>query len=182
MFEKWKGGDRPDVFDMNLEFRNIQAGEAEQAYRLICDVTAWLLSKDIRQWTAPLPRDVFDSRQVKGENYGLFNDGIPVVFMSLLFEPALHWKEEVGVEPRWWLCTLATAVGSRGKGLGEQAVRLACGHLRDRGAKELWLDCVRGNGFLPDYYARLGFVIVSEKTIDFPKCGRTGMVLMKRIL
>ena len=160
-------------------FRQIRSGETGQAYRIICDVTAWLLSKNIRQWTAPLAREVFDSRQSKGENYGLFVGGKPVVFLSLLFGPALHWKEEIGAEPRWWLCTLATAVKQKGQGLGEEAVRQACQYLGTKEVNELYLDCVKGNGFLPEYYTRLGFVAISEKIIDFPKCGRTEMVLMK---
>ena len=167
---------------MNMEFRPIKGDEAESAYRIICDATEWLRRKKIKQWTEPLPRQVFDARQSRDENYGLFADGVLSVSMSLILESVPYWEKEIGPSPVWWLCTLATSVNRKGEGLGEEAVRRACQHLKNKGVGLLWLDCVMEGDFLQNYYFRLGFATVAEKTIDFPKCGRTGMVLMKIIL
>ena len=56
----------------------------------------------------------------------------------------------------------------------------AIDYLADKGTRQLYLDCVHGIGFLPAYYKRLGFEVVVTKNIDFPKCGPTDMVLMRR--
>ncbi len=165
-----------------VQFRRISESEKEQAYSVICQRTEWLRSKKIRQWTDPLFREEFDQRQRAGNNFGLFKDGHLVVFLSLVKERSPYWGNETDQKQVWWLTTLAAAIDFSGQKLGEIAVTKAVEYLRQNGEKSLYLDCPEGNGFLPNYYGRLGFSIVIEKDIVFPKCGLSHMVLMKHDL
>jgi ribosomal protein S18 acetylase RimI-like enzyme len=166
----------------SLEFRRISESEREQAYSIICQRTEWLHSKRIKQWTEPLPREEFDKRQRDGDNYGLFVSGRLAVFLSLVKERLPYWDNETNQTEVWWLTTLATAIDFSGQRLGPMAVQKALERLRQNGQKSLYLDCERGNGFLSNYYGKLGFDIVAEKGILFPKCGLSHMVLMKHDL
>ena len=162
-----------------MEFRRITPCEAERAYNIICETVDWLRSKSIKQWTEPIPRDVFERRQQKGENFGLVVDGSLVAVLSLIQDSLAYWSKETGAKTTRWLCTLATANDFRGRGLGRMAVLKALEHLRDSGADELFLDCAYENGFLPGFYRSLGFQLVTRKVINWPKCGPMEMALMK---
>ena len=165
-----------------FEFRRILENEKEQAYLMICQRTEWLQSRKIRGWSESLPREEFDKRQRNGNNFGLFKGGRLAVFLSLLKARLPYWDNETNQMEAWWLTTLTTAIDFSGQKLGEMAVKKAVEHLRQNGQKSLYLDCVKGDGFLPDYYGKLGFNVVIEKDIVFPKCGLSHMVLMKYAL
>lgn len=166
-----------------VAFRQTASDEVEQAYAIICETVDWLRGKGIRQWTEPLPREILARRQRHGENFALFRDGRMAVVLSLVRECSDPWHEETDGKIAWWLCTLATANAFRGNQLGRTTVRKTLSYLRDEaGAGELFLDCAYGNGFLPEFYGSLGFRLVRRKVIDWPKCGPTDMVLMRRDL
>ncbi len=56
-------------------FRRLKADEFESAYAILAEVTAWLLSKGVRQWLQTFPREMYAERHTRGENYGLFVHG-----------------------------------------------------------------------------------------------------------
>lgn len=62
-----------------------------------------------------------------------------------------------------------------------RAIQEAAAFLQDKGAEELYVDCVQGNGFLRNYYESLGFELVSRKDIEYP-VGIFDMVLMRKAL
>ena len=161
----------------NLEFRKLCDSEFDQAYAIICDAVVWLLSKNIRQWTVPLPREVFLARQRNGWNYALTYDGVLAVILSLLKEASPHWRDQTGPAECWWLSTVTTASDFRGQGLGRHAIQEAKAHLCSIGAETIYLDCVPGDGFLPKYYESLNFEFLAHKTIEYPT-GLFDMVLM----
>ncbi len=165
-----------------ITFRNISDAEKEHAYSIICRRTDWLNKRNIKQWTEPLPYDEFEKRQAKGENFGLFEGNTLTVFLSLVKTCHPYWRQETCQKQTWWLETLASGIEFSGKELGTIAVGRAVDYLKTPGEQGLYLDCVKGAGFLPDYYGRLGFHVVAEKNIDFPKCGLTHMILMKHDL
>ncbi len=165
--------------NMPIIFRQISdKSEIETAYSIICERTKWLNARKIKQWTEPLPRAEFDQRQAKGENYGLFQDNKLAAFLSLLNYPNPYWKDELGMIPECWLETLATALDFSGQEIGKKAVMKAINCLQGQGQSRLFLDCVKLNNFLPNYYSEVGFKKVGEKDILYPKCGLTRMVLM----
>src|SRR5271154_432243 len=103
----------------SLFIRALRHDEVDAAYEIQLQACAWLKQKGVRQWLSPKPRAVYDARQEKGENYGLFLGDSLVATMALSFEAHPYWLEELGGEPRWWLHSLAVAPGFRGRRLGE---------------------------------------------------------------
>ena len=164
-----------------IQFRKLQHEECDRAYGIICGTVDWLLSKNIRQWTVPLPRHIYEDRQHKEQNFTLTCDGELAVVLSLGKEADPHWKEYLGLEEHWWLSTMATASSFRGRQMGRRAIQEAAIFLQNKGVEELYLDCVHGNGFLPKYYESLGFTIITRKNIEYPR-GTFDMVLMRRNL
>ncbi len=146
---------------MKTEFRKIRDDELDASYQVIVDATEWLLSKGIRQWLAPLPRDIWDKRQDSGQNFGLFCDGELAVVLSLYTEVHAKWKTELGCDSQWWLNTLATAAPFRSNGLGRRGVAEAEAYLKDMGVQHLCIDCV-ASGFLPGFYTSLGFEFLAR--------------------
>ena len=76
-------------------FRKIYNEEKETAYKIICDVTKWLNSRNTKQWSEPLPKVVFDERQTNNENYGLIINNEVAVFLSLILNNDKYWREEL---------------------------------------------------------------------------------------
>jgi RimJ/RimL family protein N-acetyltransferase len=166
---------------MNIEFRGLRDDELDAAYGIICDAVDWLLSKNIRQWTVPLPRREYEKRQRKGQNYALVCDGKLAVVLSLLRVANPDWKEQLSVDKHWWLSTAVTAQGFHGRDMGRRAIQEAINFLRRNAVEEVYLDCARGSSFLAQYYESLGFERVARKDIEYP-LGTFDMVLMKKVL
>ena len=166
----------------SIIFRKINANEFESAYDIICDTVEWLKTKNIRQWTDPVPRNVYERRQLNEENYALFiNRGITVV-LSIVYDFADHWLEEIKTDKKvHWLCTIATAGNHRGNNFGRRAISEAIKFLKSKNADQLYLDCVWEQGFLPDYYQSFGFELIHRKVINWPKCGPQEMALMRYV-
>ncbi len=162
----------------SLQFRKLRNSEFDQAHGIICEAVEWLLSKNIRQWTLPLPRHIYRTWQEKGQNYALICNGELAVILSLVKETSQHWRDKTGPQPCWWLSTVATSTEFRGRELGRTAIERAKMHLATLGVKEIYLDCVYGNGFLSEYYRSLSFVPLVRKTIQYP-IGLFDMLLMK---
>ncbi len=162
----------------SLQFRKLRNSEFDQAHGIICEAVEWLLSKNIRQWTVPLPRHIYRTWQEKGQNYALICNGELAVILSLVKETSRHWFDKTGSQPCWWLSTVASSPEFRGRELGRKAIEQAKTHLAKLGAEEIYLDCVFGDGFLPKYYESLGFESLARRTIEYPT-GLFDMLLMK---
>ena len=163
---------------MKTEFRQLKDDELGAAYEVICAAVERLLSRSMRQWTIPLPRHTYERRQAEGRNYALVCDGRIAVVLSILQEAHPYWEDELGREEHWWLSTITTAPAFRGRQLGRLAIGEAMAFLKNRGAEKVCLDCVHGDGFLPRYYASMGFARVARKNIDYP-LGTFDMELMR---
>jgi len=164
------------------EFRPLAGSEAELAYTVYLEACRWLNDRGIREWLVPLPRDVYDGRQERGENFGLFLGGELAVVCALVQGTPAEWADCISEPETSWLNNLATAQSFRGRGLGGLAARMACEHLARSGARSVWLDCVDVAGFLPAFYERLGFVKTCEREITYPSGNTYPMVLMRRDL
>ncbi len=164
----------------NIEFRRISTPDELNAASSAYDVAFnWLAGKGIRQWLIHLSRADFERQQSAGQNYGLFCDGVLAVYVSLSWTTAPEWKNIHGATPAWWLKSLASGSPQNDRGLGGTCVERACAFLTSQGAENLYLDCLYG--FLPSYYARLGFAHLDTQNISYPP-GVFQMVLMRRQL
>ncbi len=153
--------------------------EFDLAHSILVDAAAWLLSKGIRQWSTKYPKELYLASQEKGWNYALESDGELAAIMTLSRGAPDEWADRFGQAPVWWLSKLATAPAFRGRGLGALAVHHAIDLLSKRGAEYLYLDCVHNDGFLVDFYRRLGFETIDRRPIEF-STGLLDMVLMGR--
>jgi ribosomal protein S18 acetylase RimI-like enzyme len=99
--------------------------------------------------------------------------------MTLACEPPAEWADYFGTATVWWLSKLATAPAFHGRGLGVAAVGHVIEALSKQGADRLCLDCVHNNGFLVDFYRRLGFQQIDRRDVQF-STGLFDMVLMER--
>ncbi len=162
-------------------FRRLKADEFESAYAILAEVTAWLLSKGVRQWLQTFPREMYAERHTRGENYGLFVHGELAAVVSLLDERPDYWDAELPEGGIRWLATLAAARKFSGQKLGELAMSEAEHFLAQEGVDDVYLDCVYGNGRLPQFYASLGYKDVARKELVFP-WGTFDSVLMRKRL
>jgi hypothetical protein len=163
----------------NITFGKLDDRYFEAAYALICVRTVWLHSKGIKMWTEPIPLETYKTKQRNGDNYALVCDGELKAVLSLIKGYYKEWEEELGPGQALWLSTLASEVKSAGSGYGKLALTKALEYIKENLYEDLYLDCVKGNGFLPGFYKSLGFKKVTEKNIVWPKCGPMDMVLMK---
>jgi ribosomal protein S18 acetylase RimI-like enzyme len=159
--------------------RQLASSEADSGYAVYLAAFRWLNDQGIRQWLVPQQRDIFDRRQERGENYGLFIGGDLAVVLSLVQSTPAEWADVISERETWWLHNLATAQNFRGRRLGEGAVRMACERLVVAGVNVIYLDCVDVAGFLPAFYERLGFEKVTERNIAYPSGNSFPMVLMR---
>ncbi len=159
-----------------MEFRRITVDEFDAAYALYLDVFAWLKAKGVRQWLRALPREEFAGRQARGELFALFNEREMSAIVTLAFEADTDWEKHLGLEPQWWIKTLAVTRTQRGRALGEIMIRKCESHLAATGATQVHLECVDA-GFLPNYYERLGYTTLHRTDITYPS-GNTFLVCL----
>ncbi len=150
-----------------LTFRRLTRDEEESGYRLLVDSVAWQKAKAIRLWHSPLPREVYAARQVRGENFGLFERdgaasmrGVLVAVVSLLRGIPELWHEHVSAAGAPWLATLAVAGHAHGRRVGRRALEEACVFLASECEGVLYLDCAKG--FLETFYRDHGFRPLAE--------------------
>lgn len=165
-----------------MEFRRLKDHELEEAYSLHCRLVEQMLSKGIRQWLRPMAKKKFEERQERGENYGLFSEGIMKVLLSLVRRRDYHeWDDLFPDKETIWLNTVSVNPENKEKGLGKVAVEKAMEFLERQGEKNLYLDCVINDGFLVRYYKTLGFDLETEKRVTY-RSGTFDMALMKKRL
>jgi ribosomal protein S18 acetylase RimI-like enzyme len=159
-------------------FRPATAAEVGPAHALYMDLVGWLKAKNIRQWLRPLTKEEFAERQARGELFALFLDDQMAAHAALAFEEDTDWREHLDTRKRWWIKTLAVSRAHSGRGLGAKVVELCEAFVRQSGGKEIYLECVDA-GYLPDYYARLGYELLVRANITYPS-GNTFLVALMR--
>lgn len=162
-----------------MQFRRLNADEFDAAYAILREVTDWLLGKGIRQWASVLPEDVYRKRQDAGQNYGLFHDSELAVVVSLLPYLPAYWEDYPVDAPYTCLATLATALRFKGHDYGREMLQQVEAFCEEQAVPTLYLDCAYG--FLPDYYASLGFQPLTRRLFVFPY-GDFDSVLMRKTL
>jgi ribosomal protein S18 acetylase RimI-like enzyme len=162
-----------------MEFGPVTTGEIGAAHGVYLEVVAWLRAKGVRQWVRALPPEEFAARQARGELFAARLEGRLAGIVTLAFEEDHDWAEVVGPARNWWLKTLAISRACRGRNLGGQVMQACEAHLRQAGAREVWLECIEA-GFLPDYYARLGYEVIKRKSVTYPSGNTFPVSLMRK--
>jgi predicted N-acetyltransferase YhbS len=166
---------------VSYQFRRLKPDEMDAGLAIISEVTDWLLSRGIRHWAQPLPREMYAQRQKNGENYGLFADKELAAVVSLIEYQPEYWQRYLPKSPYKWMATLASARKYKGQRLGELAIGEAEHFLALDGTPAIYLDCVYGDGKLPEFYTWLGYQAVARENLSFP-WGTFDSVLMRKTL
>jgi GNAT superfamily N-acetyltransferase len=153
-----------------MEFQRLTADEEDAGYQVIVQSVAWQKGKGIELWNEPLPRDVYEVRHNRGENFGLFEKGELAAIVSLVHGIPSYWATQVNDPDAIWLCTLAVAEGFHGYGMGRAAVEESLAFLRKEGHTLVCLDCTLG--YLADLYESMGFERVVQERKRIPHAGR----------
>jgi GNAT superfamily N-acetyltransferase len=169
----------PKIALPTMDFRLIAVSEIDAAYQVYLDAFQWLKAKGIRQWIHALPREALARRQERGELFGYYANGGLAAVVTLAFESSEYWIQELGVEKRWWVKTLAVVRRHAGAGVGQRVIQSCEQRGRDAGATAIFLDCV-DTGFLPDYYVRLGYREIGNKQITYPSGNAFQVALMTK--
>jgi GNAT superfamily N-acetyltransferase len=164
-----------------MSFRKISTDEVSAAYAAYINVYEWLNAKGIRQWLLALSQEMFAERQRGGQLFAFYVDNRVAAVVTLAFESNNYWLETIGEEGRWWVKSLAVVRAWRGTGIGRRVMRECETVVRDAEASNVFIDCVDG-GFLPPYYAALGYETLARKEITYPSGYTFPMVLMRKEL
>jgi predicted N-acetyltransferase YhbS len=155
--------------------------EVSVAHSAYVGVYEWLNAKGVRQWLRALSEETFAGRQRDGQLFALYVDDRMAAVVTLAFEANSYWIETIGDQNRWWIKSLAVVRAWRGEGVGKR-VMLECESIvLGAGVNEVFIDCVDG-GFLPPYYAGLGYEALAHKEITYPSGNTFPMVLMRKKL
>lgn len=163
---------------MRRSFRQAVASEIDPAHKAYLGVYEWLNKKGVRQWLMSLSRETFAGRQQRGEIFIHREDDQLAAVVTVAYEHSPYWTEILGEEKRWWVKTLAVVRSRSGPAVGERVMRACEGWVHDRGAADVFVDCVDA-GFLPGYYSRLGYQELGRKNIAYPSGYTFPMVLLR---
>lgn len=164
---------------MNLH--PVTAPEVAAAYAIYLEVVEWLKNKGVRQWLRPLTEEEFQNRQIRGELFASLLESRMAAIVTIALEEDADWSEAVGTGKNWWIKTLATHRAFSRQNLGGRIMRACEAHLIQSGARVVYLECV-DYGFLPEYYARLGYEVLKRKTITYPSGNTFPVALMRKSL
>ena len=165
----------------SLAFRVLTHEESATAYNIVKQSVERLLINQLPAWL--MPYNVYEQRQIQGENYGLFLEEQlgAVVTLSASYHPQ-DWSEYLPETDFIWLGTLCVADQFRGQGIGRHTLTQAEVFLQEQRSCAVWLDCYYGNGFLPRYYQANGYKWVVRKELIFEDGSLHDSVLMSKNL
>jgi GNAT superfamily N-acetyltransferase len=142
---------------MPLEVRSAAADDIEAVADILAEVSAWLLTKGIRQWPARFPSDFFDGYVRRGELYvaTVEDEIVGTVTLQWLDPPFWGERQNAGFVHR-------LAVRRAHAGCGRTLLDWAEKQAVQQGRSFLCLDTLTSNTRLRRYYEDLGFRAVGE--------------------
>lgn len=143
-------------------FRQLVPAEMDAGYACLMDTCTWLGEKGIRQWLRPLPRDVYERRHARGENYALFDGKEIAAIVSLMTYVPEYWQDLIPETSITWMATLAARV--HGEGIGAKTVQCAVELLTRKSRLPVYLDC--RPGYLERFYCTQGFASLGTRSFQ----------------
>ena len=170
---------------MQVTLSSLDASDTPPAHAIYNRTFDWLTTKGVRQWLLRLDVTTFSKRQIAGEAFAIYVDGVLAGCVFVPFETLGYYGDELKTVPRWWMHTLVIDRSFAGRGIGEQTVVAVCDLVRERGGDSVWLHCVNDANHaevIPSYYARLGFEEVLRTEVTYPSGNAFPMVVMRKAL
>ena len=159
---------------MNLTFSRLDDSEINVAFDVLKQVIADIQVKGRRQRIVDTTFADYQAWQAEAANFVVKLDDEIVGLVTVRREILEGWSDFVQLGSVIMLRALATHPNHRGQQIGEFAVVSAVQKIGD---ESVYLDCV--DGFLPDYYERLGFQVVARQQRQSSDSAELDLCLMK---
>jgi GNAT superfamily N-acetyltransferase len=141
-----------------MKLESATAIDADPIIELIFDLSQWLKTKNVSQWTSRYPRETLEGEIHRGEVFVWRPEAILIATVTLNEEKDAFWKKRNA--EAMYLHRLAIARSHAGLGLGAKIMTWAENNIRSRGKKLLRLDCDVQNEILKKFYSNLGYEMV----------------------
>lgn len=149
------------INDSRLEVKLATADEIDQIIALIGELSDWLKTKGISQWSDSFPRAWLEAEIANEELFVHEENGRVVASLALKKRADEVW--DFSNDNAIYLSRLAVCRGKNGRGLGQELVAWAEREVSHRGVPLMRLECDVRNSFLQEYYKRLGYEFQGNK-------------------
>jgi ribosomal protein S18 acetylase RimI-like enzyme len=172
----------PSNSSVHLVTHPLICAEADAAYAIIVEAAQWLQARGLPSWC--MPRVLFESRLEQGSFYGAYVGQELAGVMSLINEyRPTPWSDLLPQSRFLWFSSLTVARRFAGQGVGTFLLNAADQIARQKSFEHLILDCYYGDGELPAYYKRHGYIWIERRVNIYDDGIEHDDVLMyKRIL
>ena len=147
-----------------LDVRRAGLAEVDEIVAMLSEAACWLLSRGIRQWPDPFPRERVERLVRRGDFYVARLDGEPVATLALQWADPAFWGDRQ--DDAGYVHALAVRRTHGGRGLGAKLLDWAEAEVGACGREFLRLDCLAENGALRRYYEEQGFEPRGEVAVD----------------
>ena len=147
-----------------LDVRRAELVDVDEIVAMLSEAARWLLSRGIRQWPDPFPRDRVERLVCRGDVYIARLDGEPVATLALRWADPAFWGEQP--DNAGYVHALAVRRSHGGCGLGARLLDWAQAEVVACGREFLRLDCLIENDALRRYYEGQGFEPRGEVAVD----------------
>ena len=147
-----------------LDVRRAGLADVDEIVAVLSEAARWLLSRGIRQWPDPFPRERVEPLVRRGDLYLARLDGEPVATLALQWTDPTFWGEQP--DDAGYVHALAVGRAQAGSGLGAMLLDWAEAEVVARGREFLRLDCLAENDALRRYYEGQGFEPRGEVAVD----------------
>jgi predicted N-acetyltransferase YhbS len=146
----------PDMTNLSLARARLAVdNDIDEVLSLIHDLSRWLKSKGIHQWSDSFPRKTLELELLRRELFVLDDEKGIIASVALSMEAGELWDDIS--ENAVHLHRLAVARTRAGEKLGEAVMTWAEAEVKRKGINLLRLVCDESNPFLPAYYKNLGY-------------------------
>ena len=147
-----------------LDVTRSELADVDEIVGTLSEAARWLLSRGIRQWPDPFPRERVERLVCRGDVYLARLDGKPVATLALQWADPAFWGEQP--DEAGYVHALAVRRSHGGRGLGSRLLDWAEAEVVARGREFLRLDCLTENDALRRYYEGQGFEPRGEVVVD----------------
>jgi GNAT superfamily N-acetyltransferase len=138
--------------------------DVDEIVAVLSEAARWLLSRGIRQWPDPFPRERVERLVRRGDFYLVWLGGEPATTLALHWRDPTFWGEQP--DDAGYVHALAVRRAQAGRGLGARLLDWAEAEVVASGRDFLRLDCLAGNHALRRYYEGEGFEPRGEVAVD----------------
>jgi ribosomal protein S18 acetylase RimI-like enzyme len=147
-----------------LDVRRAELADIDEIVAMLSEAARWLVSRGIRLWPDPFPRDRVERLVRRGDVYLARLDGEPVATLALQWADPAFWGDQP--DDAGYVHALTVRRSHGGRGLGSRLLDWADAEVVACGREFLRLDCLTENDALRRYYEGQGFRTRGEVAVD----------------